>query len=117
MSWESHKGVSEKDTLCLGPMVGAKDDRSKNEKKYPVGPWFEEQRRDNDDDLLLTFDEFTRKTTFHGVRYIFDKSLKLRRYTFVLLSFVAISLTFFSHSNPKWMHMFKKFTCIQFAQF
>ena len=40
---------------------------------------------------LLTWDEFTQNTTFHGIRYIFDKTqLKIRRYRKQL--FVSLEL-------------------------
>ena len=42
-------------------------------------------------DELPTWDEFTQKTTFHGVRYIFDKTrFKIRRYQKITLSFSSI---------------------------
>ena len=62
----------------------------KVEQKTPTGPpvkaWDDppptpEQGQKLDPDGVPTWDEFTQTTTFHGVRYIFDKSPnKLRRY-------------------------------------
>ena len=62
----------------------------KGQQKYPLGPqvkaWDDPPTPEQgqglklDSDGIPSWDEFTQTTTFHGVRYIFDKSPnKLRR--------------------------------------
>lgn len=85
--------------LCLRPVTGHDQEKAKleasyaaEEKKKPIGPWFQEygldgSPQDTNDNSPVSFDEFTRKTTFHGVRYIFDNSFRVRRYDSPTLSF------------------------------
>ena len=51
-------------------------------------------------DEIPTWDEFTQTTTFHGVRYIFDKTpFKIRRYAYVSFLFSDFSVQ--SHTCMK----------------
>ena len=59
------------------------------EKRSPSEVWGEQQKvnleeeqpsgQGGDQDLVLTWDEFINNTTIHGVKYIFDRTQKVRR--------------------------------------
>ena len=43
---------------------------------------------DSEADRIVTWDDFTQSTTFHGVRYIFQRNhFRLRRYVQLLLQY------------------------------
>ncbi len=87
MTWEPVKTL-DRDALYFGPASG--QDKTNDvpldpyipEKKPPMGPWFNEPKSgaESSPELSQTWDEFTQKTTFHGVRYIFDETpFRVRR--------------------------------------
>ena len=81
-NWFSKKkpenNAENKNTKPLGPPSKAWDDSPPTPQ---VGQWW----RKGDPEEIPTWDEFSQKTTFHGVRYIFDKTpFRTRRYFFKL---------------------------------
>ena len=75
---KTENNAENKHTKPLGPPSGAWDDPPPTPQ---VGQWWKK----GDPEEIPTWDEFSQKTTFHGVRYIFDKTpFRTRRYFFKL---------------------------------
>ncbi len=82
------KWTSKKDPHGKKDLPGAEPDPKENLKKemskegqgHPEGHHEGQRPRQKDLDEVPTWDEFTQKTTFHGVRYIFDETpFRVRR--------------------------------------
>ena len=70
--------------LVLNFFFFSKSDKMEKHKpreswQEPVAKSEEAEENKNEDDTV-TWDEFIQNTTIHGVRYIFDRSLRIRRF-------------------------------------
>ena len=110
MSWDPVAAISGGEPLYLGPLDdnGKKtSDNKLNDRKVPIRVWYDastakqpeeigQRSAGQKDDLetLPTWSEFTQKTTFHGVRYIFDGTpFKIRRFVIYFLDQIDVQDT------------------------